>query len=122
MTASKTHEAETEATGIEGESGVYAMLAQLPERAMLTKQGLATALGCDAHTIRRMEDVYLLPPSIRIGNKRFWFAGLVLDWFSESSEYAAAKAAVPRDDKRQRKEALWTLNYDIDYIDVCRDQ
>ena len=68
------------------ESGIITKLAELPRDAILDEEAMASVFGVVRRTINRMESRYELPPSIRLGGKRCWKAGAVIDWIGASFE------------------------------------
>lgn len=68
------------------ESGIITRLAELPRDAILDETAMADIFDVVRRTIKRMELRYELPPSIRLGGKRCWKAGAVIDWIGASFE------------------------------------
>lgn len=68
--------------------GVLDALALLPDKALLTSEALALAIGVDRRTIRRMVQRFELPPGVMFGRSKCWQAGAVLRWFEGRAERA----------------------------------
>lgn len=69
-----------------GHDGIFAALALLPEKAILTEAAIAKAFGVTGRTIRRMVARHELPPPITISGRSVWFAGRVLSWIERAAE------------------------------------
>ena len=60
--------------------GVITRLAELPRETILDVAAMANIFSVVQRTITRMERRYELPPSIKLGGRRCWKVGAVIDW------------------------------------------
>lgn len=75
---------------------VYTTLANLPADAMLTAEAMAEAVGVTPHLIAEMVSRYDLPPPIKVGSRRIWFAGNVLGWLRKEADELTRKHEMER--------------------------
>ena len=68
-------------------------LAKMPEKTLLDEKELAAALAVAPRTIRRMTARGELPPGVRFGGCRRWFAGRVLSHIEALMQAAEKQAA-----------------------------
>ena len=71
---------------------VMTELAALPETALLDEAALARALGVCPRTVRRMVIRHELPPGFKLGAKKTWLVGRILDWLHERAKNAEQEA------------------------------
>ena len=79
-------------------TGVIAVLAELPGKALLDESAMATVFSVTPRTIRRMVQRFELPPPIPFAGRSIWFAGRVLAYLDDAAEDAerGAKKAAAR--------------------------
>ncbi len=71
---------------------VITEFAEQPEDRFLDLRALANALGVSPRTIRRMISRCEIPAGIRLGGKKVWNAGTVLQYLNDRSKDAARKS------------------------------
>ena len=74
------------------------VLARLPEKTILDETRLASILGVNRRTVRRMVSRRELPPPIRLAGRSVWLAGRVLAHIEGAAERAEREA-----ERRERK-------------------
>lgn len=74
------------------EPGAITVLAELPRDTILDIVALAAIFRVVPRTIRRMEQRYELPPSIKLRTKRCWKSGTVLDWIGAAFDREEVEA------------------------------
>lgn len=89
---------EVQATAETEPRGVLDALARLPDKALVTENGLADLLHMNKRTIRRMVSRHELPPPVRFAGHSTWLAGGVISHFQARAERAAREA-----ERQQRK-------------------
>lgn len=71
--------------------GILTGLANLPADTLVCQEALAALLGCTARTVRRMVGRGELPRPAKLGNRRVWIVGRVLEWVHAASERAESE-------------------------------
>jgi hypothetical protein len=70
-------------------------LADVPPGTLLDEQALATSLHLSPRTVRRLVGRGQLPPGVKLGGRRIWVAGRVIDFvMAEADRLAAATRRV----------------------------
>ena len=72
--------------------GVFASIGALPVAALVSEDGLATALAVNKRTIRRMVQRGELPPGVPFAGRTTWLAGKIIAHFEQRAERAARDA------------------------------
>ena len=70
----------------------YDALAKLPQETSLDARALACHLGVHRRTIRRMEDRRELPAGRRMGGRKHWIVGRILEYWDRQSQVAERDA------------------------------
>ena len=68
-------------------------LARLPREALLDQRSLAGALHVSPRTLRRMVTRFEVPPGVKLGARRIWIAGKVLEYLERRAEELASSAS-----------------------------
>ena len=68
-------------------------LARLPREALLDQRSLAEALRVSPRTLRRMVTRFEVPPGVKLGARRIWIAGKVLEYLERRAEELALSSS-----------------------------
>jgi len=72
-------------------------LAKLPEKALVNQKALASNLGVDPRTVRRMVQRFELPPPTRLSGRAVWMVGKVLRYIEDAMDAAEREAIKERE-------------------------
>ncbi len=94
-------QAEDNAAAACGTGYLVETLAELPAKAILDENQLATIFGVRPRTVRRMVSRFELPPPIKLAGRSVWLVGKVLTHIETAADKAAEEAV--RRARRLRK-------------------
>ena len=67
-------------------------LAKLPREALLDQRSLAGALHVAPRTLRRMVIRFEIPPGIKVGARKIWLAGKVIEYLERRAQDLASSS------------------------------
>lgn len=92
-----------EKTDLKKDHFVITSLAELPEGSILDETALASALKVSTRTLRRMVARFEVPPGVKLGGRKVWIAGKVLEYLTVRAEKLAKEAAFCDEDLQRRQ-------------------